>query len=111
VRLLPLNVAAVSYALGASGVRFRSYLIGSIGMIPHLSLIVLLGAAASHVTRIAGTGRRTGATETAATLAALAVAWVVLGYLVRLARRALAELESDASLEGDRHGSPGIEEG
>ena len=69
-------------------------------MLPHLSLTVLLGAAASHVTRIAGEGHRIWKWEAVATLAALLAAWVVLAYLVRLARRALDGLETDPTHEG-----------
>jgi uncharacterized membrane protein YdjX (TVP38/TMEM64 family) len=97
VRMLPVNVALISYTLSAAGVSFRPYLIGSIGMLPHLSITVLLGDAASRVTRIAGQGHRAWTVEAAASLAGLAVAWIVLGYLVRLAKRALAELDSDSS--------------
>jgi uncharacterized membrane protein YdjX (TVP38/TMEM64 family) len=104
VRLLPVNIALISYTLGAAGVPFRSYLIGSIGMLPHLSLTVLLGAAASHVTRIAGEGHRIWESEAVATLAALLAAWVVLAYLVRLARRALDGLETDPTHEGPEPG-------
>jgi uncharacterized membrane protein YdjX (TVP38/TMEM64 family) len=99
VRMLPVNVALISYTLSAAGVPFRPYLIGSIGMLPHLAITVLLGAVASRVTRIAGQGHHTWTAEVAASLAGLALAWVVLGYLVRLARRALAELDTDSSAD------------
>lgn len=56
IRLVPLNPMVVSYALGAAGVRFRAMALGTLGMFPHMFLTVYFGAAAAHVTRMAGRG-------------------------------------------------------
>jgi len=58
VRLLPLNQALLSYALGALGVPLRSALIGNTAMFVHLLPTVYFGVAAAHVTRMAATGHR-----------------------------------------------------
>jgi len=54
VRLLPINQALVSYALGAYGVPLRDTLVGNLGMFTHLLPAVYFGAAAVRVTRMAG---------------------------------------------------------
>ena len=56
IRLLPLNPAIFSYAFGAVQVPFRSVLLGTLGMFPHLFLDVYLGGVAAHVTTMAGQG-------------------------------------------------------
>lgn len=56
VRLVPVNQALLSYALGAAGVPLRSALLGNFGMYPHMLPTLFFGAAAVHVTRMAGTG-------------------------------------------------------
>ena len=55
VRLVPLNQALVSYAMGAAGVPLRSAAAGNLGMFTHMFPIVYLGAAAVQVTRMAST--------------------------------------------------------
>ena len=56
VRLVPVNQALLSYALGAAGVPLRNALVGNLGMFPHMLPTLYLGAAAVHMTRMAGTG-------------------------------------------------------
>ena len=58
VRMVPVNQALTSYALGAAGVPFRDALVGNLGMFAHLFPPVYFGAAAVHVTRMAETGHR-----------------------------------------------------
>lgn len=55
VRLVPVNQALLSYALGATGVPLRNALFGNFGMFTHLLPPLYFGAAAVHVTRMAGT--------------------------------------------------------
>lgn len=54
LRLTPLNPATISYLLGATGVRFSTFLITCAGLLPHLLLEVYLGHAGSHLVQ-AGT--------------------------------------------------------
>jgi uncharacterized membrane protein YdjX (TVP38/TMEM64 family) len=55
VRLVPVSPALLSYALGAAGVPLRSALVGNLGMFVHMLPTLYFGAAAVHVTRMAGT--------------------------------------------------------
>jgi hypothetical protein len=57
VRLLPVNQALLSYALGAARGPLRSALAGNLGMFTHMLPTVYFGAAAVHMTRMAGTGQ------------------------------------------------------
>jgi len=54
VRLLPINPALVSYALGAQGIPLRDAAVGNLGMFAHMLPSVYFGAAAVHVTQMAG---------------------------------------------------------
>jgi uncharacterized membrane protein YdjX (TVP38/TMEM64 family) len=56
VRLVPVNQALLSYALGAAGVPLRNALVGNLGMFLHMLPTLYFGAAAVHMTRMAGTG-------------------------------------------------------
>ena len=58
VRLVPVNQALLSYALGAAGVPLRTAVAGNLGMFTHMLPTVYFGAAAVHVTRMAGRGHR-----------------------------------------------------
>lgn len=55
-RLVPLNQALLSYALGAAGVPLRNAVLGNFGMFVHTLPTVFVGTAALHVTRMAGSG-------------------------------------------------------
>jgi uncharacterized membrane protein YdjX (TVP38/TMEM64 family) len=83
VRLVPVNQAFLSYALGATGVPLRNALLGNLGMFPHMLPTLWFGAAAVHVTRMAGTGHTQWERDGVLGLVALGVA--ALGAL-RLAR-------------------------
>lgn len=56
VRLVPVNQALLGYALGAAGVPLRNAFAGNLGMFVHMLPTLYFGAAAVHVTRMAGTG-------------------------------------------------------
>ena len=58
VRLVPVNQALLSYALGAAGVPLRVAVAGNLGMFTHMLPTVYFGAAAVHMTRMAGKGHR-----------------------------------------------------
>jgi uncharacterized membrane protein YdjX (TVP38/TMEM64 family) len=55
-RLVPVNQAILSYALGAAGVPMKNAWLGNLGMYPHALPTVFLGSAAVHVTQMAVTG-------------------------------------------------------
>jgi hypothetical protein len=54
LRLSPINPVTVSYVLGASGVRFSTFMIATIGLIPTLFVEVYFGDVASHLAKVAG---------------------------------------------------------
>lgn len=58
LRMLPINQALLSYALGAVGMPLRSAAVGNLAMLTHLFPTVYLGVAAVHVTRMAGASHR-----------------------------------------------------
>lgn len=58
VRLVPVNQALLSYALGAAGVPLRTAVAGNLGMFTHMLPTVYFGAAAVHMTRMAGKGHK-----------------------------------------------------
>jgi len=91
LRLLPLNPAIVSYALGAADVSFRSVAIGALAMSPHMFLTVYLGVAAAHVTRMAGTAHAHWEIEGIGLLLGLAAC---AGLMLQVSRLAWAELEA-----------------
>ena len=57
-RLVPINAALLSYALGAAGVPLRAAVVGNLGMFTHMLPTVYFGAAAVHMTRMAGKGHK-----------------------------------------------------
>lgn len=58
LRLVPVNQALLSYALGAAGVPLRVAAAGNLGMFTHMFPPVYFGAAAVQMTRMAGKGHR-----------------------------------------------------
>lgn len=91
VRLVPINQALLSYALGAADVPFRFALIGNAGMLVHLLPTVYLGAAAAHLTRMAGEGH--GAWEVEGVLLMLGLG-VCVALTLQVTRRAWAAIDA-----------------
>jgi uncharacterized membrane protein YdjX (TVP38/TMEM64 family) len=90
--VFPFN--ALNYALGLTRVRFRDYVVASIGMLPGTLLYVYYGTAAGSVAQLAS-----GADMMERSLAhyvilglGLVATLVVVGLVTRAARRALLEL-------------------
>jgi uncharacterized membrane protein YdjX (TVP38/TMEM64 family) len=95
IRLVPVNIAFVSYLLGAGHFPWRAVLLGNLCLLPHLFLAVYIGDAAHHATTLSTRGPRTGYLEDVAMLLGLLAALCVVGVVTRVARRAMAELEAD----------------
>ncbi len=89
VRLVPVNQALLSYALGAAGVPFRNALVGNLGMFPHMLPTLYFGAAAVHMTRMAGTGHTEWERDAILGLLALATAVALALWLIRRAHASL----------------------
>jgi uncharacterized membrane protein YdjX (TVP38/TMEM64 family) len=100
VRLVPVNQALLSYAFGAAGVPFRFALIGNVGMFAHLFSTVYFGAAAAHLTRMAGGGYREWQLQSALLLLGLGVCAFLT---VQVTRRAWAAIDAvEPMIEGSR---------
>jgi uncharacterized membrane protein YdjX (TVP38/TMEM64 family) len=97
IRLVPLNPALVSYALGAAGVPWRDVLIGNLGMLAHMFPTVYFAAAAVSVTHMAGRSHRELEIDGALLLIGL-VACAVL--LLRIRRYAWSRIGEDARPTG-----------
>ncbi|HET6202985.1 MAG TPA: TVP38/TMEM64 family protein [Planctomycetota bacterium] len=88
--VFPFNL--LNYALGLTGVRFRDYLLGSVGMIPGTLLYVYYGKVAGDVSALSGGARNEkGAGEWVVLGLGLAATLVVSAIVARTARRALRE--------------------
>lgn len=88
--LLPYN--ALNYALGLTGVSFRDYLIGAVGMLPGTLLYVYSGRVAGELAVLAGGGVVERGTGYFALLGVGLVATILVTIWVgRIARRALSE--------------------
>lgn len=90
VRLVPVNQALLSYALGASGVPLRSAVAGNLGMFVHMLPTLWFGAAAVHVTRMAGTGHTQWERDGVLGMLALGVAVLAASWITRRGRVARA---------------------
>jgi uncharacterized membrane protein YdjX (TVP38/TMEM64 family) len=86
--LLPFN--ALNYALGVTQVRFRDYLIGSIGMLPGTLLYVYSGRVAGDLAALAGgAGVERGSGYYIVLAIGLLATITVTVWITRIARRAL----------------------
>lgn len=91
LRLVPINPAMVSYLLGTSSIRFSSFLIACLGLIPGFFVEVYFGYLIKHVSTATVDSTRTHSTlHTVAMLAGFAVCLVTFAYLTVIARRALS---------------------
>jgi uncharacterized membrane protein YdjX (TVP38/TMEM64 family) len=96
LRLAPINPVSVSYVLGASGVRFSTFLMATVALIPGLFVDVYFGYMASHVTKRAGGSVDHSILHTIITVVAFAVCVVLMIFISRIAAKAIAEVENEA---------------
>lgn len=88
--LLPFNL--LNYALGLTGVRFRDYLLASVGMLPGTFLYVYSGRVAGDLAALAGgAGVERGSGYYLVLGLGLLATIAVTVWITRLARRALTE--------------------
>jgi uncharacterized membrane protein YdjX (TVP38/TMEM64 family) len=98
IRLVPVNQALLSYALGAADVPLRFALVGNVVMLTHMFPTVYFGAAAAHLTRMAGTGHREWETEGVLLLLGLGVCVLLM---LQVTRRAWAAIDTgEREVEG-----------
>ncbi|MCZ6782777.1 MAG: TVP38/TMEM64 family protein [Proteobacteria bacterium] len=104
--LFPFN--ALNYALGLTGIRFRDYVVASLGMIPGTILYVYYGWIAGDVAALAGGAapERTPIDYGVQALGLVATV-VVTAIVTRLARRALKQATDTATAtEEEAHDVP-----
>jgi uncharacterized membrane protein YdjX (TVP38/TMEM64 family) len=99
VRLVPVNQALLSYALGAADVPLRFALVGNLGMLAHMFPTVYFGAAAAHLTRMASSGHAEWEVQGALLLLGLGACVLLTLQITRRAWAALGveELALDQS--------------
>lgn len=96
IRLLPINPAVFSYALGAVHVPSRAVAIGTLGMFPHLFFDVYLGTVAAHVTKMAGAGHRDWEIKGVGLVLGLVAVAALAHRITRIARAQIQAAEADA---------------
>ncbi|QDU46059.1 TVP38/TMEM64 family inner membrane protein YdjZ [Symmachiella dynata] len=93
LRLTPLSPVAVSYALGTTNTRFSTFILGCLGIIPGIFVEVYFGYVAGHAAKIAGNVSSHSRLHQFVLFAGLAVCIVLIIYVTRMARQALAEAD------------------
>ena len=96
VRLVPVNQAILSYALGAAGVPLRDAVAGNLGMFTHMLPTVYFGAAAVHMTRMAGKSHKEWEIDGVLLMLGLAVC---VALTLQITRRAWAAIGTGAASE------------
>ena len=91
IRLTPLNRAITGYVLAAAGVRFATFVVACLALLPHLCLEVYFGYAGKHLAKVAGTPAHTLVLHDVVLIVGLVVAIVVIILLARMARKAVEE--------------------
>ena len=89
--VFPFNL--LNYALGLTTVRFRDYVLASVGMLPGTLLYIYYGKLAGDVAALAGgVAVERGAAHYGVLVLGLAATLIVTTLVTRVARRALADL-------------------
>jgi uncharacterized membrane protein YdjX (TVP38/TMEM64 family) len=91
LRLTPLNPATVSYILGAAGVRFSSFMLACLALVPTLFIEVYFGYAGKHVARMAGRNTSAVYLHDAIVIGGLVVTVIVMVVVSRMARKSFME--------------------
>ena len=91
LRLTPLNPATVSYILGAAGVRFFSFMLACLALVPTLFIEVYLGYAGKHVARMAGRNTSAVYLHDLIVIGGLVATVTVMVVVSRMARKAFLE--------------------
>jgi len=99
LRLAPVNAVLVSYVLGATGVRFPTFLIATVGLIPGLFVEVYFGYMAMHITNTVASMTTPSTLHHALTIGGFLVCVVVIISIGRMAQRALEEAEAETSAD------------
>ncbi|AFY34159.1 TVP38/TMEM64 family protein [Calothrix sp. PCC 7507] len=88
--IFPFNL--LNYAFGITGVTFKDYFIGSVGMIPGTIMYVYIGSLAGNLARIGTEAQPTNTTiQWVIRIIGLIATIAVTAFVTRLARKALEE--------------------
>lgn len=96
LRMAPINAVSVNYVLGATGVRFSTFLIALFGLLPAIIVNVYFGYTASHMTKVAGKASEHSTMQTVVTVVGLLVCVAVMIAITRVATKAIAETDSES---------------
>lgn len=99
LRLAPVNAVSVSYVLGATGVRFPTFLIVTVGLIPCLFVEVYFGYMARHITSTAANVTTPSTLHHALTIGGFLLCVVLMISIGRRAQRTLEEAEAETSAD------------
>ncbi len=103
LRLAPLNQVSINYVLGASGVRFSTFMIATLGQIPNLFAVVYFGYLGSHMTKVAAHVGHHSTLQTALTVVGFVVCTVLMIYIAKVASKAIAEAGAEPAAETSTH--------
>lgn len=91
LRLTPLNPATISYMLGAAGVRFATFLLACLALIPNVVIEVYFGYAGRHAAHMAGRDKAEIYLHDFIVFSGLAVTLIVVISVARMAHKAVTE--------------------
>lgn len=89
LRMTPFNYTVLSYMLGASEIRFGSYLLAMIGILPGTFMTVYFGFVAQHVVRKGGHSDNLSMTHEIVMVCGLVVTVVAMSFIAHIAHNAL----------------------
>ena len=101
LRLIPINAVSVSYVLGANGVRFLTFLLATMRLIPGLFVQVYFGYMATHITKTVANVATSSTLHHVITIGGFLVCLVIMISIGRMAHRALKEAEAETN-DGDQ---------
>jgi len=100
LRVTPFNPTAVSYLLGAAGVRFPSYVLACLGLLPAFVVEVYVGYAGRDLATAAERQEAAGPWHDALVIAGLVACVLVLLLLTRAAYRAVRDAVEASEADG-----------
>lgn len=89
LRLTPLNPATVSYLLGSANVRFSTFMMACLGLLPHVCLEVYLGHAGAHLVEASAATARAAHGQQVVLIGGLVMGVLAIVVIARIARRAV----------------------
>ncbi|MEM8954602.1 MAG: VTT domain-containing protein [Verrucomicrobiota bacterium] len=95
LRLAPISPVTVSYTLGVSQIRVRTFLIGLAALVPGLFVEVYFGYVSAHVASLAGGVHHHSVIQSVVTIGGFVVCVVGMIWIARMTRRALAEASDE----------------